>query len=311
MTPSSRLHAVRRSLRPNGEHVLWLRYQPPYHWPSMLAYLAARCIPGIETCTRGVYRRSFVFNGRQGVVQVKPGPCLQVRLSGVTAAQVPGLIARLRRVFDLDAKPQQIATQLQTDPLMARLLALRPGLRVPKGWEPFEQAMRTVLGQQVSVAAAMTLAGRLVVAHGQVLRHGQPLLSHVFVCAQAVAGAQLEGLGMPRARAAALATLAQALLEQPDLLQPGQPLDVAIDRLRQIKGIGPWSAQYLALRQLGAADAFPLGDVALTKALRVLEGADASLAERAQAWRPWRAYAAQHLWASLADVSPTGASSPR
>ncbi|QXI36486.1 DNA-3-methyladenine glycosylase family protein [Pseudomonas xantholysinigenes] len=303
MSPLTRLHAVRRSLSPGGQHLLWLRYQPPYHWPSTLAFLTARCIPGIETCSDGVYRRSFVCAGRHGVLEARPGACLQVRLLGVDPRQVPGLIARLRRVFDLDAQPARIAAALSADALMARLLAARPGLRVPKGWEPCEQAMRTVLGQQVSVAGAMTLAARLVARHGPPLRVDAPLLSRVFPAVETLATAELEGLGMPRARAATLSTLARALCDRPSLLQRGQALDEAVERLCLLKGIGPWSAQYLALRQLGDGDALPLGDIALIKALRLHEGPQAQLAERAQAWRPWRAYAAQHLWASLADFS--------
>jgi DNA-3-methyladenine glycosylase II len=307
MSPLSRLHAVRRSLSPGGQHLLWLRYRPPYCWPSTLAFLAARCIPGIETCSDGVYRRSFVCAGRHGVLEARPGACLQVRLHGVDPRQVPGLIARLRRVFDLDAQPARIAAALSADALMARLLAARPGLRVPKGWEPCEQAMRTVLGQQVSVAGAMTLAARLVARHGPPLRVDAPLLSRVFPAVETLATAELEGLGMPRARAATLSTLARALRDRPDLLRRGQVLAEAVERLCLLKGIGPWSAQYLALRQLGDGDALPLGDIALIKALRLHEGPQAQLAERAQAWRPWRAYAAQHLWASLADFSGPGA----
>lgn len=313
MTRLSSLHAVRRALRPGGVHLLWLRYQPPYHWPSTQAFLAARCIPGIETFADGVYRRSFVHAGRQGVLETTPvaGPWLQVRLRDVAPALVPGLISRLRRVYDLDARPAQIAAELSGDALMAGLLAVRPGLRVPQGWDAFEQAMRTVLGQQISVAGAMTLAGRLVARLGPLLQVEVAPLSHVFPQATAVAAAELEGLGMPRARAATLGTLARALLEQPDLLRPGQTLDAALARLCNLKGIGPWSAHYLALRQLGARDALPLGDVALVKALRLLEGPQALLAERAPAWQPWRAYAAQHLWASLAVTGPTGANSLR
>ncbi|WP_194791991.1 DNA-3-methyladenine glycosylase family protein [Pseudomonas sp. UFMG81] len=310
MTLLSSLHAVRRSLRPGNAHLLWLRYQPPYHWPSTQAFFAARCIPGIETFTDGVYRRSFVCAGRHAVLEASAvaGCWLQVRLQGVAPAALPGLIARLRRVYDLDARPARIAQDLARDPLMARLLAERPGLRVPQGWDACEQAIRTVLGQQISVAGAMTLAGRLVARHGEGLRLDAAPLTHVFPLADVLAQATLEGLGMPRSRAATLATLASALLEQPDLLRPGQALDEALARLCALKGIGPWSAHYLALRQLGAGDALPLGDVALVKALRLLEGPQAVLAERALAWRPWRAYAAQHLWASL---SPSGASSPR
>ncbi|MFJ4441181.1 DNA-3-methyladenine glycosylase family protein [Pseudomonas sp. NPDC089422] len=301
--PLSRLHAVHRSLSATGQHTLWLRYPTPYHWPSTQAFLAARCIPGIETFSAGTYRRSFPVADKHGVLEARPasGNRLFVQLSGVPASAVPSLIARIRRFFDLDANPTRIAAELCRDPLMARLLAARPGLRVPQGWDACEQAMRTVLGQQISVAGAMTLAGRLVARHGQPLRLPAAGLTHVFPTPHVLANADLENLGMPRARAATLGTLARALLAEPELLQKGQALEPLLANLCRLKGIGPWSALYLALRQAGAADALPLGDVALVKALRLLEGPDAQLAERAQAWRPWRAYAAQHLWASLGD----------
>jgi len=227
---------------------------------------------------------------------------LRVHLEGVPSTALPGLIARLRRFFDLDADPVRIAAELSRDPLMARLARERPGLRVPQGWDACEQAMRTVLGQQISVAGAMTLAGRLVQRHGTALRLPAAGLSHVFPALPALANAQFEDMGMPRARAATLGNLANALLAEPRLLRRGQVLEELLSTLCRLKGIGPWSAHYLALRQAGAADALPLGDVALIKALRLLEGNDAQLAERALAWRPWRAYAAQHLWASLAPA---------
>jgi DNA-3-methyladenine glycosylase II len=301
--PLSRLHAVHRSLTASGQHTLWLRYPTPYHWPSTLAFLAARCIPGIEIFCDGTYRRSFTVAGKHAVLEARPASDnrLHIQLTGVPASAVPTLITRLRRFFDLDANPARIAADLSRDPLMARLLTARPGLRVPQGWDACEQAMRTVLGQQISVAGAMTLAGRLVARHGQPLQLPATGLTHVFPTANVLAAADLENMGMPRARAATLGTLARALQAQPSLLRNGQALEPLLANLCRLKGIGPWSAQYLALRQAGARDAFPLGDVALVKALRLLEGPDAQLAERAQAWCPWRAYAAQHLWASLAE----------
>ncbi|MBV4491650.1 DNA-3-methyladenine glycosylase family protein [Pseudomonas oryzicola] len=301
MVKLTSLHMVRRSLPGTSHHTLWLRYRAPYHWPSTLDFLAARCIPGVETCVNGTYRRSLVATGRHAVVHATPSgnQYLRIRLEGVPARALPGLIARLRRVFDLDADPAYINAALSHDPLMARLLQKRPGLRVPQGWDACEQAVRTVLGQQISVAGAMTLAGRLVQRHGEALRLAVPGLSHVFPALSVLAAAQFDNMGMPRARAATLGTLANALLAEPGLLQRGQPLDALLRNLCQLKGIGPWSAYYLALRQAGAADALPLGDVALAKALRRLEGDEANLAERALAWQPWRAYAAQHLWASL------------
>ena len=304
MNPVPAMHGYRRSVRPAPVLTFWLNYQPPLHWPSLLAFLAARCIAGVETVQAGVYWRSVVLGDCHAVLQVSKarGSRLKLTLSGVPSAALPGLIARVRRVFDLNAQPAQIEAQLATDPLMAKLIAARPGLRVPQGWDAFEQAMRTVLGQQISVAGAMTLAARLVARYSQPLslQAAAPVqLSHVFPTPAALVDEDLSVLGMPRARAATLSTLARTLLDEPHLLRPGGDLDSAVQRLCQLRGIGPWSAQYLALRQLGAADALPLGDVALVKALRLLEGAEVQLADRAQAWRPWRAYAAQHLWASL------------
>ena len=304
MKSASTLRGHRRSLRPGPVVHFWLHYQPPLHWPALLVFLAARAIAGVEKVEAGAYVRSFVLRGHQGVVRVRQarGHRLKVTLHGVATQSMAGLLARVRRVFDLDADLQRIEQQLRSDALMAKLIDTRPGLRVPRGWDAFEQSMRTVLGQQISVAGAITLAGRLVAGYGQAL--AAPLqaasgLTHVFPVAQAVVDADLSGLGMPRSRAATLSGLARALLDDPQLLRPERDLHAWIERLCRLRGIGPWSAHYLALRQMGAADALPLGDVALIKALRLLEGPEAQLAQRAKAWSPWRAYAAQHLWASL------------
>ncbi|TDF84166.1 DNA-3-methyladenine glycosylase [Pseudomonas sp. H9] len=297
-------HGYRRSVRSGQPLTIWLNYQPPLHWPSLLGFFAARCISGIETVQAGVYARTLVLHGRHAVIQVSPahGHRLKLTVFGVPPAALPSLIAKVRRVFDLDAPTAAIEAHLGHDPLMARLLAARPGLRVPQGWDSFEQAMRTVLGQQISVAGAMTLAARLV------LRYGRPLsspvadaqgLTHVFPVPAALVDEDLSVLGMPRSRARTLSTMARALLDDPQLLSPTADLAGWAKRLCQLPGIGPWSAQYLALRQLGAGDAMPSSDLVLIKALRLLEGPEAQLAERARAWSPWRAYAAQHLWTSL------------
>lgn len=298
------LYGYRRSVRSGQPLSFWLSYQPPLHWPSLLGFLSARCIAGIETVQDGVYTRTVVLQGRHALIQVRQarGQRLKLTVFGVPSAALPGLIANVRRVFDLDAPLAPIEAHLRRDPLLARLIAARPGLRVPQGWDAFEQAMRTVLGQQISVAGAMTLAARLV------QRYGQPLsspvgdvagLTHVFPTPAALVEEDLSVLGMPRSRARTLSTLARALLDDPQLLTPNADLAQWVQRLCQLPGIGPWSAQYLALRQLGASDAMPVSDLVLIKALRLLEGPDAQLAERARAWSPWRAYAAQHLWTSL------------
>ncbi|WP_123567804.1 DNA-3-methyladenine glycosylase [Pseudomonas vranovensis] len=304
MKSASTLRGHRRSLRCAPLTHCWLHYQPPLHWPALLGFLAARAIAGVEKVEAGAYVRSFVLGDQQGVVRVcqARGHRLKVTVQGVPTQALAGVLARVRRVFDLDADLPRIEQQLRTDALMARLIDTRPGLRVPRGWDAFEQSMRTVLGQQISVAGAITLAGRLVAGYGQAL--AAPLqvasgLTHVFPVAQAIVDTDLSGLGMPRSRASTLSTLARALLHDPQLLRPERDLEAWVQRLCRLRGIGPWSAHYLALRQMGAADALPLGDVALVKALRLLEGPEAQLAQRAQAWSPWRAYAAQHLWASL------------
>ncbi|MFQ6576491.1 DNA-3-methyladenine glycosylase family protein [Pseudomonas sp. UM16] len=298
------LQSYRRSVQHGAVLTVWLRYRAPYHWPSMLNFLQARSIPGVEVVEAGAYWRTVVIGGRQGIIHCRRrnGQQLAVSIHGLPARLVPGLVARLRRVFDLDADPVSIECQLRRDPLMARLIAQRPGLRVPGGWAAFEQVMRTVLGQQISVAGAMTLARRLVVRHGLPLAPAlatDKRLTHVFPEPQAIAEDDLSDLGMPRSRAATLSGMAKAMLEDPSLLQPDSDLQTWVKRLCHQRGIGPWSAQYLALRQLGDGDAFPLGDVALLKAIRLLEPEPTPLAERALRWRPWRAYAAQHLWASL------------
>lgn len=303
------LQGYSRSVKSRTVLTVWLRYRAPYHWPSMLSFLQARSIPAIEVLEAGAYWRTVVFAGRQGIIECRPvsGQRLAVRIHGLPAALLPGMVARLRRVFDLDASPALIEGQLRRDPLMARLIAQRPGLRVPGGWAAFEQVMRTVLGQQISVAGAITLAGRLVARHGRPLASvlaADKRLTHVFPEPQAIAEVDLSDLGMPRSRAATLSGMARAMLDDPRLLQADSDLQTWVKRLCLRRGIGPWSAQYLALRQLGDGDAFPLGDVALLKAIRLLEPELTPLAERALHWQPWRAYAAQHLWASLSGPQP-------
>ena len=182
-------------------------------------------------------------------------------------------------------------------------MAARPGLRAPGAWDGFELAVRAVLGQQISVAAATALAGRIAREHGQplpeALREAAPGLSHVFPAARRLARADLSGLPMPRARSAALETLARAAAEDPALFEPRGDLDSAVRRLKALPGIGEWTAQYIAMRQLREPDAFPGGDVGLLRAMAGPDGrrpSPAALLARAEAWRPWRAYAALHLW---------------
>ncbi|WP_223557266.1 DNA-3-methyladenine glycosylase family protein [Pseudomonas sp. BF-R-01] len=281
---------------------LRLAYQPPYDWPAMLGFLSARAVAGMETVVDGVYSRSIGLDGAHGTFSIRPvaGDALEVTLDFPDPAAVPEIVARLRRMFDLDADLAAIHRSLKADPLMVRLIAERPGLRVPGTWDGLELAIRAVLGQQISVVAAIRLAGKLVVQYGPPLASVLPGITHVFPVAGVLAQADLAALGMPKSRGRTLSGVAQALLDDPLLFEPGREGGVA--RLLALHGIGDWTAQYIALRQLREMDAFPGGDVGLINALSALEGERVTAREllaRAEGWRPCRGYAAQLLWTSL------------
>jgi AraC family transcriptional regulator of adaptative response / DNA-3-methyladenine glycosylase II len=208
-------------------------------------------------------------------------------------------------VFDVGADIEAIGAHLSRDPFLARLVSLRPGLRAPGGWDGFELAVRAILGQQVTVVAARRLAGKLVALCGETLPNidGNPFprLSRAFPLPERVATADLTALGMPSARRAALKALAEAAITDPHLFRPFGTIEEAIARLRTIPGIGEWTAQYIALRALRETDAFPASDIGLLRGAAADSGTrptPTDLLQRAEHWRPWRAYAAQHLWAS-------------
>jgi DNA-3-methyladenine glycosylase II len=279
-----------------------LTFQPPYDWAAMLGFLSARAIAGMETVVDGVYSRSIGLKGVHGTFSIKPAAAdaLEVTLDFSDPSAVPEIVVRLRRMFDLDADLPAIHQQLATDPLMGHLIAERPGLRVPGAWDGLELAIRAVLGQQITVHAAIKLAGKLIAQYGEPLDTTLPGLTHVFPQAAVLAVADLSTLGMPKSRGRTLSGVAQALLDDPLLFDPGREGGVA--RLLALHGIGDWTAQYIALRQLREGDAFPSGDVGLINALSALEGGPMTAREllrRAEAWRPFRGYAAQLLWASL------------
>lgn len=301
---------VSRSFEPGM--TLRLRYRPPYAWDSMLAYLDARAIPGVEVVEDGSYQRTFEIDGSVGSVRVVNLP--QARSLGVAircsnVRSLPAIVASVRRLFDTGADIETIDEHLSRDPLLARLVTERPGLRAPGGWDGFELAVRAILGQQVSVAAARRLAGQLVARHGKPLPRGcvsHSGLSHVFPTARTLAARGSLGLEMPAAREASLKALAEAALADPNLFRPFGTIEEAIARFRSIPGVGEWTAQYIALRALREMDAFPASDAGLLRGaslMRGLEPSPSSLLKRAESWRPWRAYAAQHLWAAQAGRS--------
>lgn len=284
-----------------GEVSLLLRYRAPYDWPAMLAFLRKRAIPGVEYVDGNSYRRTIGCDGLQGTVTVQPadGNALRATIRFPKLSTLPKIIARLRRLFDLTADPEAIAAQLRADATLAPLVAARPGLRVPGAWDGFELAVRAVLGQQITVGAAISLAGKIVARYGTPLKNPEPGLTHVFPEPGVLADADIATLGMPKTRGAALSAIAAAVAADPNLFTASRDLDGAVAQLRALPGIGDWTAHYIAMRQLREPDAFPAADIGLQRAMADAAGLRpnaAALLARAEQWRPWRAYAAQHLW---------------
>jgi AraC family transcriptional regulator of adaptative response / DNA-3-methyladenine glycosylase II len=289
---------------------LRLPFRPPLAGDRLLAFLARRALPGVESVDGGVYRRTVVIAGDPGVLEIRPGGDDHL----VLRAHLPhweGLlhvVHAARALFDLDADPADVDAALGADATLGPSVRAHPGLRLPGTWDPFETAVRVVLGQQVSVAGARTLAGRLVARHGRPVGGLGPFgLTHLFPPAEVLATADLDGLGLPGARAAAVRTLAVARAEGRLPLDGARGLDDLEAELVALPGIGRWTAHALAMR-LGQRDAFPAGDLVVRRALGApgAPGAPADEAEaarRAEAWRPWRAYAALHLW-ELAGGGP-------
>lgn len=346
--------ALRRRLPTGAAPLLALRLdtRPPFDWDLLTAFLAARAIPGVEelvatgtassTATASAtsvasveYRRVVSLDGAAGVVRVRRDPercALWAEISPGLAGRAAAIVPLLRRLFDLDARPAQIQEHLAKDALLAPLIKRRPGLRVPGAVDPFEIVCRAVLGQQVSVRAASTLAGRFSLRFGEALpaaeRDGLPegsTLSLRFPAPAVVAAASaamIAELGMPLTRAQTLHHVARAFSD--GALARAVPsagtLTGALDpaafaaALLELPGIGDWTAQYVAMRALGAPDAFPASDLGIRKALGGLGPKPAI--ERAEAWRPWRSYAVMHLWFSLSDeqarpvAKPTSAVKP-
>jgi AraC family transcriptional regulator of adaptative response / DNA-3-methyladenine glycosylase II len=278
-----------------------LEARPPFDWASIVAFLAARAIPGVEAVEGERYRRSVAVDGAIGTIEVAPAgsSTLDVRVEGVAADAVVG--RRLRRWFDLDADVAAIGRHLARDPILAPLIAARPGLRVPGAWDPFELAIRAIVGQQVSVAGARTIASRLVARTGDRLPAPAGGVVGLFPRPDQLAAADLSSIGMPGARARSIVGFAAAVAADPGLLAPSGDLNAIVARLRALAGIGEWTAQYVALRGLKHPDAFPASDLGILRALAGPDGRRPSPAQalaRAEAWRPYRAYAAQHLWSA-------------
>ena len=286
--------------RPRQALVLRLAYRPPFDFHASLAFLRTRALPGVEAVAAGTYRRLLDATGAWLQVEAWGGdePALRLSLHGVAAAALPRIVQRVRRMFDLDADPQAIHAHLRHDPRLRALLDRHPGLRLPGGWDGFEVAIRAVLGQQVSVAAASTLATRLLARCGSDLPNPtDDALRRLFPAPEVLAEADLAGIGLTGARSATLRALARAVCDQRLRFDPAQPLDAFVAACCALPGIGDWTAHYLALRALGHPDAFPAGDLVLRKQV----GGGVPISEKqlrlhAEHWRPWRGYAAIQLW---------------
>ena len=295
-----------------GRHFvrLTLPLRLPFDAASLFSFLEERMLPGVETVRGHAYFRTIESRGRAGVLGVsyeEGRNFLALTLDLPPGPDLLDLVRRAGRIFDVDADPLAIGDVLRRDPLLAPLLAARPGLRVPGAWDPFEIAVRAILGQQVSVRGARTLAGRLVAAFGRPIPgRGADGLTHLFPSPAVLAAADLSGIGVPSARANAIRALALAVHTKKVELSAPRGLDDLEQRLCALPGIGPWTAQYVALRAFGEPDAFPAGDLGLRRALEAAgTSADvAALRARAASWSPFRAYATLHLWNSLASPAP-------
>ena len=266
---------------------------------ELLGFLAARAVPGLEEVDGHSYRRSLALEHGAGVAEVTAaarGPRIELRLDD--ERDQPDALARCRRLLDLDADTARIDGALGGDPLLAPLIRRRPGLRVPRATDGFELAVRAIVGQQVTLAAARRTGARLVALYGRPLDEPEGAITHLFPTPAAVAEVDSLELRLPRVRANALRALARAVLDGELDLSPGAERAAATRTLLELQGIGPWTASYVAMRALGDSDAFPPGDAAVRRALERLgqDGRPAAAGRLAERWRPWRSYALMHLW---------------
>jgi AraC family transcriptional regulator of adaptative response / DNA-3-methyladenine glycosylase II len=262
-----------------------LPYRPPYDWDSLSRFLGARAIAGVEVVDGPRYARTFDIEAVTGHLVARHDAArkkFNVTIDASDEAVVPVVSGRLRRLLDLDADPAVIGRALGKDRTLARLVTARPGLRVPGAFDPFEISVRAILGQQVTVAGATKLGAKLVQMFGRPAEAPGPL-HRLFPSAAQLARADVAAIGMPRARANTIRALAEAVAADARFFERGT------ETLRSIRGIGDWTAQYIAMRAFGDGDAFPPGDAGLRRAMPNVEA-------RSERWRPWRAYAALHLW---------------
>jgi AraC family transcriptional regulator of adaptative response / DNA-3-methyladenine glycosylase II len=282
------------------EYRFLLPFRPPFDWKGLLEFLAPRAIPGVDAVEEKNYRRTFQIENQSGWLEATlDDAAVALRIHFPDPRFLFLIVERVRRMFDLSADPQEIARHLRRDPWLKDRLAARPGLRVPGSWDGFELAIRAILGQQVTVKGATTLSGRLVREFGTPVNtnHG---LTHIFPSAGNLADADVARIGLPRARANTIRALARAVADNAIRFSGVANVDQWMEQFCRVPGIGNWTAQYVAMRALSEPDAFPAADLGLLHALDLRNPRE--LENRSQAWRPWRAYAAMHLWQSRSKV---------
>jgi len=278
-------------------------FRLPFHAPfaadTLLSFLGARAVPGIEEVRDGTYVRSVRQSGGTAMVAATPrSHYVALRVSSEGSPDVDGLRDRSRRAFDLDADAAAIDAVLAADPTMTPLVARIPGIRVPGTFDGFELVVRAIFGQQVSVAGARTSLGRLVSAAGTPLEHPSGGITHLFPTPERIAELPPESFGMPRARAETIRRVAALVARGGLNLSGDAPADETVSTLAEVPGIGPWTLSYVAMRALRDPDAFMAGDLGVRKGFEALglESTQTTMVDRAERWRPWRAYAVMHLW---------------
>jgi AraC family transcriptional regulator of adaptative response / DNA-3-methyladenine glycosylase II len=303
-TPTAlrRLARPRRARAESAGYRFRLSYRPPYDWEALLAFLRARAIPGVEEVGSRSYRRTIEVDGVAGAIEVRHaerGAALDLTVRLAHPQALLQIVERVRRLFDLGAEPAAIHAQLGRDPLLRRRLAAHPGIRTPGAWDGFELAVRAILGQQVTVRAASTLAGRVAALFGRPIAGGHEGLHRLFPPASRLMAAEIERAGVTRSRAEAIRRLARGTSGGVFGFGRGPAADGAVAALLRLPGVGEWTAQYIAMRAFGEPDAFPSGDLVLRRAAGLDRARD--LERRAEAWRPWRAYAVMLLWQGAKD----------
>ena len=281
---------------------LTLPYRPPYDWDRMLTFFEGRAIPGVEWVKDGTYHRTIRVSTTQGTIAVRHAQDAHALVLDVCMTdnrELMRVVERVRRMFDLDADPRAIHQALAQDPLLAERIRKAPGMRLPGSWDPFETAVRAVVGQQISVKGAVTQLGRIARLVGIPLEgRDKPHLTWIFPDATDLAAADLATIGMPQKRKETLRQIAKQIVSGALKLDTVGELSHFVDTLTAIPGIGDWTANYVAMRAFGEPDAFPASDLGIMKALQT-EATRPTVRQvkaRAEAWRPWRAYAAIYLW---------------